>query len=169
METGQCVSGCYQSPRSTESEITEKRIKTIKAMREDLVSFMGIKEHISNRETSLCVTKLEEARMWMGKLLGKLGTEYPYPESMDPASKKIEPPTDMPAEKKNLFCESDNVANLKALRAAITDMLSRFNNIVGPIADGCNVLEIISIQQKLTEANMWAGVALGNMRGDQNK
>lgn len=54
----------------------------------------------SSRERSLCITKLQEAVMWLGmdlKRINELNPETcpnPYPESKNPASLKIEPTAD---------------------------------------------------------------------------
>lgn len=46
------------------------------------------------RETSICITKLQEAVMWLGMDLKRLNQPNPYPESKDPTSMKIEPTAD---------------------------------------------------------------------------
>lgn len=46
------------------------------------------------RETSLVITKLQEAVMWLGMDLKRLNEPDPYPESKDPSSMKIEPTAD---------------------------------------------------------------------------
>lgn len=48
----------------------------------------------SCRETSICITKLQEAVMWLGMDLKRLNQPNPYPESMNPESMKIEPTAD---------------------------------------------------------------------------
>ena len=48
-----------------------------------------------SRERSLAVTKLQEAVMWLGMDLKRLGEKNPYPSSKDPATgTKIEPTAD---------------------------------------------------------------------------
>jgi hypothetical protein len=49
-----------------------------------------------SRPLSLARTKLEEARMWLGKELGRLGEATPYPQADDPASPVIELEADTP-------------------------------------------------------------------------
>ncbi len=39
-----------------------------------------------SRERSICVTKLQEAIMWLGMDLKDLGRENPYPNSYDPSN-----------------------------------------------------------------------------------
>ena len=46
------------------------------------------------RETSLVITKLQEAVMWLGMDLKRLAEPDPYPESKDPNSMRIEPTAD---------------------------------------------------------------------------
>ena len=53
-----------------------------------------VKEAPASRERSLAITKLQEAVMWLGMDLKRLGTENPYPESKDPTSLRIEPTAD---------------------------------------------------------------------------
>lgn len=46
-----------------------------------------------SRERSLCITKLEEATMWLGMDLKRLGTPNPYPNSKDPSTGSTIDPT----------------------------------------------------------------------------
>lgn len=49
----------------------------------------------ASRERSLAITKLQEAVMWLGMDLKRLGNENPYPSSKDPSTgDKIEPIAD---------------------------------------------------------------------------
>lgn len=47
-----------------------------------------------SRETSLAITKLQEAVMWFGMNLKRLGETNPYPESRNPDSQTIYPTSD---------------------------------------------------------------------------
>lgn len=47
-----------------------------------------------SRETSLAITKLQEAVMWFGMNLKRLGEADPYPESRNPESNTIHPTAD---------------------------------------------------------------------------
>ncbi len=54
-----------------------------------------IKALPASRERSLAITKLQEAVMWLGMDLKRLGNENPYPSSKDPSTgDKIEPTAD---------------------------------------------------------------------------
>jgi len=46
-----------------------------------------------SRERSLAITKLEEAVMWLGMDLKRLGATNPYPNSKDPNTGSIVEPT----------------------------------------------------------------------------
>ena len=54
-----------------------------------------VKNLPSSRERSLAVTKLQEAVMWLGMDLKRLGEKNPYPSSKDPETgTQIEPTAD---------------------------------------------------------------------------
>ena len=47
------------------------------------------------REVSICITKLQEAVMWLGMDLKRIGETNPYPNSKDPSTgTKIDPTAD---------------------------------------------------------------------------
>ena len=47
------------------------------------------------REVSICITKLQEAVMWLGMDLKRIGDVNPYPNSKDPSTgTKIDPTAD---------------------------------------------------------------------------
>lgn len=74
-----------------EQEVTEnKRLR-----REIDAKIQEVKGLPASRERSLCITKLQEAVMWLGMDLKRLGTDNPYPSSKDPATgTAIEPTAD---------------------------------------------------------------------------
>ena len=47
-----------------------------------------------SRERSLAITKLQEAVMWLGMDLKRLGEQNPYPNSKDPSNTTIDPTAD---------------------------------------------------------------------------
>lgn len=70
-------------------------IKETKQLRKDIDEVIQrVKEFIPSRETSLAITKLQEATMWLGMNLKRLGEIDPYPESRNPDSQRIEPTAD---------------------------------------------------------------------------
>lgn len=72
-----------------------KEVKNTKQLRKDIDDcIQRVKELESSRETSLAITKLQEAVMWLGMNLKRLGETNPYPESKNPESSTIEPTAD---------------------------------------------------------------------------
>lgn len=70
-------------------------IKNTKQLRKDIDEVLQRVKHLeSSRETSLVITKLQEATMWLGMNLKRLGEADPYPESRNPNSQRIEPTAD---------------------------------------------------------------------------
>lgn len=74
------------------SEIQET--KALRATLDDVID--DVKERLSkSRETSIVITKLEEASMWLGKHLHNIGSPDPYPHSKDPSSGDIVEPREL--------------------------------------------------------------------------
>lgn len=72
-----------------------KEVPAIKQLRKDTDDIIQrVRELEPCRETSLVITKLQEAVMWLGMDLKRLNQPNPYPESKDPNSMKIEPTAD---------------------------------------------------------------------------
>ena len=72
-----------------------KEVPAIKQCRKDIDEIIQkVRELDSCRETSICITKLQEAVMWLGMDLKRLNQPNPYPESKDPNSMRIEPTAD---------------------------------------------------------------------------
>ena len=73
----------------------EKEIPAIKQLRKDGDELIQrVKQLEPCREVSLVITKLQEATMWLGMNLKRLGEANPYPESKNPDSQRIEPTAD---------------------------------------------------------------------------
>ena len=72
-----------------------KEVPAIKQCRKDIDEIIQkVRKLDSCRETSLAITKLQEAVMWLGMDLKRLNEPNPYPESKDPTSMKIDPTAD---------------------------------------------------------------------------
>lgn len=72
-----------------------KEVSAIKQCRKDIDEIIQkVRELDSCRETSLAITKLQEAVMWLGMDLKRLNEPNPYPESKNPESMRIEPTAD---------------------------------------------------------------------------
>ncbi|MGH7240034.1 MAG: DUF7681 family protein [Candidatus Saccharimonadales bacterium] len=74
----------------------EQEIVSDKALRKSIDSVIqDVKALPSSRERALSITKLQEAVMWLGMDLKRLGEVNPYPSSKDPTTgAKIEPTAD---------------------------------------------------------------------------
>lgn len=77
-------------------QFLEKEIVANKQLRKELdEKIQTLTSLPKSRERALAITKLEEAVMWLGMDLKRLGTPNPYPSSKDPnTGSKIEPTAD---------------------------------------------------------------------------
>lgn len=82
-------------PRSKLSDYEWEVIRN-KELRQSIDSqIQQVKNLPPSRERSLSITKLQEAVMWLGMDLKRLGESNPYPSSKDPSTgTKIEPTAD---------------------------------------------------------------------------
>ena len=86
---------------SPEVELTwrENQIKADKTLRKELdETLQKLKDEMvetcHSSERAIACQKIQEAIMWLGMDLKRIGTPNPYPESKDPSSLKIEPTAD---------------------------------------------------------------------------
>ena len=60
-------------------------IPKVKQLRKDIDDVIQrVKSLDGCREVSICITKLQEAVMWLGMDLKRIGETNPYPNSKDP-------------------------------------------------------------------------------------
>ena len=71
-------------------------IPKVKQLRKDIDDVIQRVKALDNcREVSICITKLQEAVMWLGMDLKRIGDINPYPNSKDPSTgTKIDPTAD---------------------------------------------------------------------------
>lgn len=82
------------SPLSV-SEIREQETIRTKQCRVEIDAVLqNVKKLITTREVDLCITKLQEAVMWLGMNLKQLGENSPYPNSYQPENTIIDPTAD---------------------------------------------------------------------------
>jgi len=73
----------------------ENEVFKNKELRRDLDDKIQIVKQLPpSRERSICITKLQEAVMWLGMDLKRLNEPNPYPNSKDPSNTTIEPTAD---------------------------------------------------------------------------
>ena len=62
-------------------------IPKVKQLRKDIDDVIQRVKTLDNcREVSICITKLQEAVMWLGMDLKRIGDINPYPNSKDPST-----------------------------------------------------------------------------------
>lgn len=72
----------------------EQEVVENKRLRQEIdAKIQEVKELPVSRERSLTITKLQEAVMWLGMDLKRLGTDNPYPSSKDPSTGTVIEPT----------------------------------------------------------------------------
>lgn len=66
-----------------------------KSLRQEIdVSIQKLKALSQSRERALSITKLQEAVMWLGMDLKRLGEANPYPHSKDATNTIVDPTAD---------------------------------------------------------------------------
>lgn len=78
----------------TKEQLIEDEIVANKQLRKDIDEVLQrVVALPKSRERSLSITKLEEAVMWLGMDLKRLGAINPYPSSKDPSTGPVVEPT----------------------------------------------------------------------------
>lgn len=73
----------------------DNEVKKIKECRVELdKALQNVRSLDGCRESSIAITKIQEAIMWLGMDLKRVGNPNPYPESYNPESSKVEPTAD---------------------------------------------------------------------------
>lgn len=79
----------------------DQEIINVKTLRKDLdFELQRVKSLAPSRERALCITKIQEAIMWLGMDLKRINEAQdvpapsPYPNSKDPSNTKIDPTAD---------------------------------------------------------------------------
>lgn len=95
-DEGFATSKGFDALKATASEDYDAEITSNKQLRKDIDEVIQrVVSLPKSRERSLSITKLEEAVMWLGMDLKRLGTTNPYPNSKDPdTGSKIDPTAD---------------------------------------------------------------------------
>lgn len=80
----------------------EEQIKHVKQLRvsidkniQEVKEFQDVKLMSGYRELALVVTKLQEAKMWLGQVLAEIGATTPYPHADNPANSIVSPTADV--------------------------------------------------------------------------
>ncbi|MCC6865478.1 MAG: hypothetical protein IT280_04895 [Ignavibacteria bacterium] len=127
-----------------------------------------ITHHQATREKALNNLKL--AKMWLGKVLGELGSLNPYPQSMNPKSSVIEAEADV--YKGPLDIEYFTIpSGIKETRRLIEKLLPEYKNMVKEDAEyhpfNSVGMFLKESELRLTEAKLWLGMELGEIRDEE--
>jgi hypothetical protein len=156
-------------------------ILEIKGLRQTLdgIHDLIVRSIGSSREVSLTLTSLQLGRMWLGKALAPLGTEYPYPNSTDSSNEDIEPEADKLEDGEVCYDvmkgeELTHIKKIKQLRELLDDIVgdgfidpSDIQDAMRGQSDTVTFEYALSLSNAYTyicEAKMWLGVELGNQR-----
>lgn len=150
-------------------------IEKLKQQREQLDQLLAVisSGYIAlSRERSLAYTSGQDARMFIGKVMGAMGNPNPYPESMNPASQQIEPPSDKATERFDFPEEETETSLIKRLRKTLEELKEEFANLTfkGPamLSVDANVYAV-QVFVELTKTILWLGMCLGNIRDAANQ
>ncbi len=152
-----------------ETEVSrEEKIRSIRIQIDRIIQTN--KKVDPSREVSLAFTSLQKGKMWLGKVLGEIGTPNPYKNSSDPTNKIIDPQAEVAEEDYHFQPEWEQVEKVKEMRSIIEIPLSRVElewtkeiNKLVPNRKLSLYLEQSMIA--LNEARMWYGWELDRIRG----
>lgn len=123
----------------------------------------GLKGKNSTKELDKAIDALLLARMWCGKTMQQLGSEYPYPESKNPDSEVIEPLAVQPSTLE-VNLRGNHISDVKALRAAIDGLVGDLDSLRLELPEGKPLWFVKLALQYATEGGMWLGQELGRLR-----
>lgn len=119
------------------------------------------------RYFSLAVTSLETGRLFLGKVLGALGTEYPYPHGSDTTSPVIDPATDKSEKSFDLTALADAdsiIMSIKTIRSKIEDHFKSCFNSLDQLGQGTPAYFFMSqAATEIIKAKMWFGLAMAEV------
>lgn len=110
--------------------------------------------------------EVKKAFMWLGKAKGIIGSANPYPESTDPASKRIEAAVDIYEGEIQHFDKDEEVELLKTLRRDLGVVEDRLKNMLSTYLKEHTLYQLaLSTAYIYTcEAKMSFGLCLGEIR-----
>src|ERR1700744_1280545 len=121
------------------------------------------------REVSLTHTSLQRSFMWLGEALKSTGSQSPYVNSENPASKEIEPQAEKTKDsliKRWEVIEDTHTARVKDFRFCLSECISGFekwqmnSESAGTKYDKCLEQSWIALK----EAKLWLGWELARIR-----
>lgn len=123
---------------------------------------------LTSRECALAFTNIQRTKMWLGKMLGELGKDNPYPNSTNSANNIIELQTEMASNDFYIDPEWTQTQKVKQMRAILADIVDRVYGLIShPSTDISNTKLQIAIGQayiSACDAKMWYGWELDRIR-----
>ena len=148
-------------------------VKMIKGYRVDLdKQFKVMGAMPRSREFSLAITRTEDAKMWLGQVLKRIGTENPYPDSKNAANTKIAPTADVWTGDVEKAMEGiGHIQKVKQMRSELTSVYEDIEKNQWDFNRELNILGYHSLTKSweyIIEANMWLGMELGRIKREEN-
>lgn len=148
-----------------------KLAETIKLYRVNLDKQFTIMQNLQgSREISIAITSAQNAKMWLGMALHKLGAENPYPDSKNAANTKIEPTADTwNGDVCKELAGIGHTQKVKQLRFELTALADEIENLKSSemfshIIETMMFHSFIKSWEYVVESNMWLGMELGRIK-----
>jgi hypothetical protein len=146
--------------------------KIIKAKRVHIDALIiNVSEFTLTREIATAKTNLQRAQMFLGKMLGSIGEKTPYTESNNSDNEIIEEPVDKaPGAIKYPDGVDTTIKKIKFIREEIEIVVQQINATIGmydKVIDEYDILSasfLVTVMTALTEAEMWLGQELNNIK-----
>jgi len=155
--------------------MTKETIKNIRVGLDEKIQLLMIylEEGVYKQQfTILVVLQLTMARMWMGKLLGEMGTDNPYPNSTNPENNIVDAATDKgaPGVPSVPLWEIEEVKrHRKDLEELIVQWRAFFNEEYEVQSTPVKFLCVEKVLGYLMEAKMLLGLELEEMGRTEGK
>lgn len=144
----------------------EELVSELKSTRVNIDGlFQAIAKLPKSREVALAYTSCQLSKMWLGKCLAAVGTDYPYKESKDPSTGNYIAPT--ADEGITWTMEGSVIEIIKIFRASIDKVIEKLKEIQSSALPAVGLDFFPAHTQAityLTETGMWLGMELGRIR-----
>lgn len=133
--------------------------------------YLTAKQFPPSRHISLAVTAFQQARQFCGVIKKELGVPNPYPESMNPESKKVEPRAEQGAVIPEVVKHPDEVSQIKQMRSMSEDLITEMA-VYMDLYPYKSVIQFVAqnkVLENLLSGKMWLDERLGEFASDNNK
>lgn len=118
-----------------------------------------------SRELNLAFTHLQEGSMWLGKVLGTLGKDDPYPESSNPENKTIEKRADTADEPMKI--PLGRIEGVKAFRRGLKEVLESVDELRKSVKSTDTANYLLEAKLSIEMCVMWLGMELNRIKIEQ--